>query len=46
MREHDQILDAFLKKNPELAASAMARHLNNQMEMLKNASEATKGAKS
>jgi DNA-binding GntR family transcriptional regulator len=46
MREHDQILDAFLKKNPELAAGAMARHLNNQMEMLKNASEATKGAKS
>ena len=46
MREHDQILDAFLKKNPELAATAMARHLNNQMEMLKNASEATKGAKS
>jgi DNA-binding GntR family transcriptional regulator len=46
MREHDQILDAFLKKNPELAASAMVRHLNNQMEMLKNASEATKGAKS
>jgi DNA-binding GntR family transcriptional regulator len=46
MREHDQILDAFLKKNPELATTAMARHLNNQMEMLKNASEATKGAKS
>jgi DNA-binding GntR family transcriptional regulator len=46
MREHDQILDAFLKKNPKLAADAMARHLNNQMEMLKNASEATKGAKS
>jgi DNA-binding GntR family transcriptional regulator len=46
MREHDQILDAFLKKNPDLAASAMARHLNNQMEMLKNASEATKGANS
>ena len=45
MREHDQILDAFLKRNPELAANAMARHLNNQMEMLKNASEDTKGAK-
>ena len=45
MREHDQILDAFLKKNPELAATAMARHLNNQMETLKNASEAAKGAK-
>ena len=46
MREHDQILDAFVKKNPELAAVAMARHLNNQMEMLKNAGEAAKGAKS
>ena len=46
MREHDQILDAFVKKNPELAAAAMARHLNNQMEMLKNAGEAAKGAKS
>jgi DNA-binding GntR family transcriptional regulator len=45
MREHDQILDAFLKKNPELAAAAMARHLNNQMETLKNAGEAAKGAK-
>ena len=45
MRDHDQILDAFLKRNPELAAGAMARHLNNQMEMLKNASEATKGEK-
>jgi DNA-binding GntR family transcriptional regulator len=45
MREHDQILDAFIKKNPELAATAMVRHLNNQMEMLKAASEATKGAK-
>ena len=45
MREHDQILDAFIKKNPELAGTAMVRHLNNQMEMLKSASEAAKGAK-
>jgi DNA-binding GntR family transcriptional regulator len=37
MREHDQILDAFLKKNPTLAESTMVRHLNNQMEMLRKA---------
>jgi len=46
MREHDQILDAFVKKNPELAAAAMARHLNNQMEILKNAGDAPKGGQS
>ncbi|HJU62113.1 MAG TPA: GntR family transcriptional regulator [Candidatus Binatia bacterium] len=34
MREHDQILDAFLKNNPQLAESTMVRHLNNQMETL------------
>lgn len=45
MREHDQILDAFIKKNPELAATAMVRHLTNQMEILKSATELTKGAK-
>jgi DNA-binding GntR family transcriptional regulator len=43
MRDHDQILDAFVKRNPDLAAAAMARHLNNQVEFLK--SEAVKGAK-
>lgn len=43
MREHDQILDAFVKRNPDLAAAAMARHLNNQVEFFK--SEAVKGAK-
>jgi len=37
MREHDQIMDAFLKKNPQLAESTMVRHLNNQMETLRNA---------
>jgi DNA-binding GntR family transcriptional regulator len=37
MREHDQILDAFLKKNPQLAESTVVRHLNNQMETLKRA---------
>ena len=37
MREHDQILDAFIKKNPQLAESTMVRHLNNQMETLRKA---------
>jgi len=37
MREHDQIMDAFLKKNSQLAESTMVRHLNNQMEMLRKA---------
>jgi DNA-binding GntR family transcriptional regulator len=37
MREHDQILDAFLKKNPQLAESTVVRHLSNQMETLKRA---------
>jgi DNA-binding GntR family transcriptional regulator len=43
MRDHDQILDAFIKKNPDLAAAAMARHLNNQVEFLKD--ETVKGGK-
>ncbi len=37
MREHDQIMDAFLKKNPQLAESTMVRHLSNQMETLRKA---------
>jgi DNA-binding GntR family transcriptional regulator len=37
MREHDQILDAFLKKNPQLAESTMVRHLSNQMTTLRKA---------
>jgi DNA-binding GntR family transcriptional regulator len=37
MREHDQIMDAFLKKNPDLAESTMVRHLNNQMGTLRRA---------
>jgi DNA-binding GntR family transcriptional regulator len=45
MREHDQIMDAFLKKNPELAGSAMERHLNNQMETLRTISDIKKGEK-
>jgi DNA-binding GntR family transcriptional regulator len=39
MREHDQIMDAFLKKNPQLAESTMVRHLNNQMEILRKTLE-------
>ena len=39
MREHDQILDAFLKKNPELAEATVVRHLKNQMEALKKTLE-------
>lgn len=35
MREHDQILDAFLKRNPELAETMVVKHLENQMEALK-----------
>jgi len=35
MREHDQILDAFVKRNPELAEAVVVRHLNNQMAALK-----------
>lgn len=35
MREHDQILDAFLKRNPGLAEATVVRHLNNQMGALK-----------
>ncbi|MBI2985968.1 MAG: GntR family transcriptional regulator [Deltaproteobacteria bacterium] len=34
MQEHDQILDAFLKRNPELAEATVVKHLQNQMEAL------------
>jgi DNA-binding GntR family transcriptional regulator len=34
MREHDQILDAFLKRNAEVAEAVVVRHLQNQMEAL------------
>jgi DNA-binding GntR family transcriptional regulator len=34
MREHDQIMDAFLKKNPQLAESMMVQHLTNHMKAL------------
>jgi len=41
MREHDQILDAFLKKNPELAEATVIKHLHNHMEALKGMLGAT-----
>jgi DNA-binding GntR family transcriptional regulator len=34
MREHDQIMDAFLKKNPQLAESMMVQHLTNHLKAL------------
>lgn len=34
MREHDQIVDAFLKKNAELAEATVVKHLQSQMEAL------------
>jgi DNA-binding GntR family transcriptional regulator len=41
MREHDQILDAFLKKNSELAQSLILKHLNNQMTAIKKILQST-----
>lgn len=35
MREHDQIMDAFLKKNSELAEATVIKHLQNHMASLK-----------
>lgn len=43
MRDHDQILDAFIKKNPELAAAAVIRHVSNQVRFLKD--QSLEGAK-
>lgn len=34
MQEHDQILDAFLRRNPELAEGTVVKHLRSQMEAL------------
>jgi DNA-binding GntR family transcriptional regulator len=45
MREHAQIMDAFLKRNPALAETTMVRHLNNQMETLRKATDAARGEK-
>ena len=35
MREHDQILDAFLKRNSDLAQTTVTKHLANQMTAIK-----------
>jgi DNA-binding GntR family transcriptional regulator len=43
MREHDQILDAFLKRNPELAESTVLKHLSNQMTAIKQVLQAKEG---
>ena len=42
MREHDQIMDAFLKRNPALAESTVVRHLHHQMESLHKALDGPK----
>jgi DNA-binding GntR family transcriptional regulator len=42
MREHDQIMDAFLKRNSHLAESTVIRHLNHQMETLRKALDGSK----
>lgn len=39
MREKGQILDAFLKRDPEVAQAAAGKHLENQMQLLKIALE-------
>ncbi len=39
MREHDQILDAFLKKNAELAEATSVKHLENQMQAVRTVLE-------
>jgi DNA-binding GntR family transcriptional regulator len=35
LREHDEIFDAFLKRNPALAESIVRKHLANQMTAIK-----------
>lgn len=37
MREHDQIMDAFLKKNSALAETVVIKHLQNQMAAIEKA---------
>ena len=44
MREHDQILDTFLKRNAELAETTMIRHMNNHKETLLKALALAEGA--
>ena len=44
MREHDQILDAFLKRNPDLAESTVLKHLANQLTAIKTILQSTEGS--
>jgi DNA-binding GntR family transcriptional regulator len=44
MREHDQILDAFLKRNPDLAESTVLRHLANQLTAIKTILQSVEGS--
>jgi DNA-binding GntR family transcriptional regulator len=44
MREHDQILDAFLKRNPDLAESMVLKHLANQLAAVKTLLQSTEGS--
>jgi DNA-binding GntR family transcriptional regulator len=44
MREHDQIMDAFLKKNSELAEATVIRHLQHHMAALEKVLEASAGS--
>ncbi|MEX0803449.1 MAG: GntR family transcriptional regulator [Candidatus Binatia bacterium] len=41
MREHNQILDAFLKRNPDLAESTVLKHLANQLTAIKKLLQST-----
>jgi len=43
MREHDQLLDAFLKRNPELAESTVLKHLTNQMAAIRQMLQSAEG---
>ena len=39
-REHENILDAIARQDPQAASAAMRMHLTNSRERLKRASEA------
>ena len=43
MREHDQILDAFLKRNSDLAESTVLKHLANQLTAVKKILQSAEG---
>ena len=44
MREHDQILDAFFKRNPDLAESTVLKHLANQLTAIKTILQSVEGS--